>query len=117
MLLGCLPADTRILSAIICSYTPLMMIKSRLTLFSVVDDTGEQSLISNEGLARIQYKCLVPIYVFPEMKLRASLFPKQNYNVLSPNFHIHVSMRDLYIAWIGLPTLLQPNRQTDPGNI
>jgi hypothetical protein len=26
---------------------------------------------------RIQYKSLVPIYVFPEMKL---LFPKLNYN-------------------------------------
>jgi hypothetical protein len=24
---------------------------------------------ANEGLVRIQYKCLVPIYVFPEMKL------------------------------------------------
>jgi hypothetical protein len=35
---------------------------------------------ANEGPVRIQYKCLVPIYVFPEMKL---LFPKQNYNVLS----------------------------------
>ncbi len=25
-----------------------------------------------------------------------SLFPKQNYNVLSPNFYIHVSVSDLY---------------------
>jgi hypothetical protein len=25
---------------------------------------------ANEGPLRIQYKCLVPIYVFPEMKLR-----------------------------------------------
>ncbi len=40
--------------------------------------------IANEGPVRIQYKCLVPIYIFPEMKL---LFPKQNYNVLSPNSH------------------------------
>ena len=30
-------------------------------------------------------KRLVPIYVFPKMKL-----PKQNYYVLSPNFHIHI---------------------------
>jgi hypothetical protein len=37
---------------------------------------------ANEGPVRIQYKCLVPIYVFPEIKL---LFPKQNYNILSPN--------------------------------
>ncbi len=38
----------------------------------------------------------------------ALLFPKQNYNVLSPNFHIHVSVSNLYIARIGLPILLQP---------
>jgi hypothetical protein len=24
---------------------------------------------ANEGPVRIQYKCLVPIYIFPEMKL------------------------------------------------
>jgi hypothetical protein len=36
----------------------------------------------SEGPVRIQYKCLVSIYVVPEMKL---LFPKQNYNVLSPS--------------------------------
>jgi hypothetical protein len=29
---------------------------------------------ANEGLVRIQYKCLVPIYVIPEMKL---LFPNR----------------------------------------
>jgi hypothetical protein len=27
-------------------------------------------ITTNEGPVRIQYKCLVPIYVFPEMKLR-----------------------------------------------
>jgi hypothetical protein len=46
----------------------------------------------------------------------AALFPKQNYNALPPNFHIHVFMTDLYIPRIGLSILLQPNRQTDPGN-
>ncbi len=30
----------------------------------------------------------------------ASLFPKQNYNILSPNFHIHLSVSDLYLySW------------------
>ncbi len=42
-----------------------------------------------------------------------SLFPKQNHNVLSPNFHFHVSVSYLHILMIGLPILLQPNRQTD----
>ncbi len=55
---------------------------------------------AKEGSERIQYKCLVPIYVFPEMKL---LFPKQNYNVLSLSSFTHISVRDLYISRIGLP--------------
>jgi hypothetical protein len=69
---------------------------------------------ANKGPVRIQYKCLVPIYVwivFSAMKMCALLFPKQNYKVLSPNFHIHVSVSDLYVPRIGLPILL-PTRQT-----
>jgi hypothetical protein len=31
---------------------------------------------ANEGQVRIKYNYLVPIYVFPEMNLAASLFPK-----------------------------------------
>jgi hypothetical protein len=46
-----------------------------------------------------------PISVFPEMKLRG----------LSPNFHRHVSLSDLYISTIGPPIYLQQNRQTDQG--
>jgi hypothetical protein len=44
---------------------------------------------ANEGPVRIQYKCLVPIYVFLEVK--------QNYNVLSPSSYSHISVRDLHI--------------------
>ncbi len=69
---------------------------------------------ANEGPVRIQYKCLVLIYVLPEMKL---LFSKQNYNVLSPSSYTHISVRDLYISRMGLPNLLQGNMWTDPGNI
>ncbi len=29
----------------------------------------EQTIPANEGPVRIQYKCLVLIYIFPEMKL------------------------------------------------
>jgi hypothetical protein len=36
---------------------------------------------------------------------------------LSPNFHIHVFVSDLYIPTIGLPILLQENMWIDPGNI
>jgi hypothetical protein len=39
------------------------------------------------------------------------------YNGLSPNFHIHLSVTDLYIPRIGLPILLEPKKQTDPGSM
>ncbi len=66
---------------------------------------------ANEGPVRIQYKCLVPIYVFPEMNL---LFPKQNDNVLSSSSYTHISVSDWYISKIGPPNLLQGNMWTDP---
>ncbi len=34
---------------------------------------------ANEGPVRIQYKCLVPIYVFPEMKLCNLLISKMQW--------------------------------------
>jgi hypothetical protein len=68
---------------------------------------------ANKGPVKILYKCLVPIYVFLEMKL---LFPKQNYNVLSPSSYTHKSVRYLYISRIGLPILLQGNMWTNLGN-
>jgi hypothetical protein len=46
---------------------------------------------ANEGPVRIQYKCLVPIDMFPKVKL---LFPKQNYNVLFPSSYTHISVRN-----------------------
>ncbi len=48
---------------------------------------------------------------------RNLLFPKQNYNVLSPSPYTHtirISVRDLYISRIGLPILLQGNMWTNP---
>jgi hypothetical protein len=47
------------------------------------------------------------IYVFPEKELRG----------LSPNFHSHVSVSDLYVPRIGPRIWLQQNRQTDLENI
>ncbi len=48
-----------------------------------------------------------PIYVFIFWELRG----------FSPNFHIHLSVSDLYIPRIGPHIFLQQNGQTDPGNI
>ncbi len=35
------------------------------------------------------------------------IFPGKEYRGLSPNFHIHASVSDLYISMIGLPILLE----------
>jgi hypothetical protein len=59
---------------------------------------------ANEGSERFQYKGLVLVYVFQEIKkCAASLLPKQDYYVVSPNFHTHVPVSDLYFPTIGLP--------------
>jgi len=49
----------------------------------------EPMYTANEGLVRIQYKCLIPIYVFPEIKLHNLIISNTNYNVLSPNVNMH----------------------------
>ncbi len=63
---------------------------------------------ANEGPVRIQYKGLVPIYVFTEMKL---LFPKHNYYVLSRSSYTHISVRDLYISRIGTEAAQFPEKE------
>jgi hypothetical protein len=40
-------------------------------------------------------------------KKMKQLFPEKELRGRSPNFHIHVSVSDLYIPTIGLPILLQ----------
>jgi hypothetical protein len=45
------------------------------------------------------------------------IFPEKELRGHSPNFHIHVSVSDLYITTMDLPILLQENIWTDPGNI
>jgi hypothetical protein len=59
------------------------------------------------GLLYMDTARKIPFYVFLFWELRG----------LSPNFHIHVSVSDLYIPRIGPHISLQQNRQTDPGNI
>jgi hypothetical protein len=40
-------------------------------------------------------------------EISKQIFPEKEYGGLSPNFHIHASMSDLYIPTIGLPILLE----------
>jgi hypothetical protein len=68
------------------------------------------SLNSELQLSRISFLCTANALsqIFPEMKLRG----------LIPNFHIDVSVRDLYISTIGPKhNNVQQNRRTDRGNI
>jgi hypothetical protein len=40
-------------------------------------------------------------------EISKQIFPDKEYRGLSPNFHIHASMSDLYIPTFGLPILLE----------
>ncbi len=40
-------------------------------------------------------------------EISKQIFPEKEYRGLSPNFHIHAFVTDLYIATIGLPILLE----------
>ncbi len=44
------------------------------------------------------------------------IFPEKDLRSHSSNFHVHVSVSDLYIPTIDLPILLQEDMWTDPGN-
>ncbi len=50
-------------------------------------------------------------------KIRNKYSQKRNCAGRSPNFHIHVSVRDLFFPTFGLPILLKENVWTDPGNL
>jgi hypothetical protein len=45
------------------------------------------------------------------------IYPEKELLGHRPNLHIHVSVRDSYIPMIDLPSLLQENMWTDPGNM
>ncbi len=87
--------------------------RSRMLILGIRLDrnpkVGTPTMIVIENLngkhLRKRIECWVP--VFPEKELRG----------FSPYFHIHVSVRDLYIPRIGPPIFLQQNRQTDCRNI
>jgi hypothetical protein len=40
-------------------------------------------------------------------EISKQIFPEKEYRGLSPNFHIHASVSDLYIPTIGSPFLLE----------
>ncbi len=56
-------------------------------------------------LEKIVCKQLVAHTVKTEISKQ--IFPEKEYRGLSPNFHIHASVSDLYIPMIGMPILLE----------
>jgi hypothetical protein len=60
----------------------------------------------------VQMNCKDPM---PENLKKIS--PEKELRGVSRNFHIHVSVSDLFIPKIGLPILLQENMWTNSGNI
>ncbi len=51
---------------------------------------------------RVQFKYLWHILQRHKAENLQHIFPEKELRGLSSNFHIHVSVRDLYIPWIGL---------------
>jgi hypothetical protein len=52
---------------------------------------------ANERPVRIQYKCLVPIYVFPEMKLRGLVISKTEFEFSVSQFpHSFIFVQFMY---------------------
>ncbi len=52
-----------------------------------------------------------------DLHCKENVFLFWEFRGLSPNFHIHVSVSDLYIPMIGPHISLQKKRQADPGII
>ncbi len=55
---------------------------------------------------------LTQLYFHPTLQRQNAenlkqIFPEKEYKGLSPNFHIHVSVCELYITTMGLPFLLE----------
>ncbi len=98
-------------------------------LLGVLDDlleAGEEELLGvGEGRGELHpalrylLEGLVPFFHTLQRKiLFMYIFPEEELRGLSPNFHIHVSVSDIYITRICRRHIfLQQNSQTDRGNI
>ncbi len=76
---------------------------SFIFLFVITYQHNQKECRELSNLSTLQRK-KNPNYVFPEKEFRS----------LNPNFHIYVSVSDLYIPRIGPPIFMQ---QTDRGNV
>jgi hypothetical protein len=98
-----------------CSVLTLLIIKNKRLFISAEGfSTLKKTAVirSQRAMLPIQTHCKETI-----PKIQTKIIPEQDMHRVSPNFHIHVSVSDLYISRIGLPILLQENMWTDSGNI
>jgi len=65
----------------------------------------------------VQQVDLYPTLQRHNTKNSKQIFPEKELRGQSLNFHIQVSVSDLFIPTIDLPILLQENMRTDPGSI
>jgi hypothetical protein len=77
---------------------------------------GDQPCTANEEPVRIHYKCLVPIYEFPEMKLCGLVISKTELKSSVSKFpHSCICERFIFFPRIGCLFCCNQKRQTDPG--
>ncbi len=93
--------------------------KSCCSIFHSIDDTVyyNRNLFSlhqripffflNIVLSPVTFNCLIPTLQRQNAENLKQIFPEKEYRGLSPNFHIHVSVSELYIPTMGLPVLLE----------
>jgi hypothetical protein len=59
------------------------------------------------SVSKLSIPLSVPALQRQNTEILKQIFPEKEYRGLSPNFHIHASLRDLYISTMGLPILLE----------
>jgi hypothetical protein len=60
----------------------------------------------NPSLKNVRLQSIIALQRQNAKNLK-QIFPEKEYRGLSPNFHIHVSVSELYIPTMGLPFLLE----------
>jgi hypothetical protein len=63
--------------------------------------------VSNCVCVRVETVSSVHTLQRQNTEISKQIFPEKEYRGLSPNFHIHASVSDLYIPMISLPILLE----------
>ncbi len=97
------------LRVLICYSRVPRLLKRPLTAPSFGQTRGN---ICPKGITRIdreRYIQYVRMHALQRQNTEISkqIFPEKEYRGLSPSFHIHASVSDLYIPTIGLPILLE----------